>query len=50
LPRDKMVEWGSLHGVNPYYYPVPEESAMDIDFPIDFEICEYIYKKNKGLK
>lgn len=50
LPRDKMMAWGSLHGENPYYYSVPEECAMDIDFPLDFEICEYIYKKNKGLK
>ena len=50
LPRDKMIQWGSLHGERPHYYPVGEECAMDIDFPIDFEICEYIYKKNKGLK
>lgn len=50
LPQEKMIQWGSLHGEKPYYYPVSSECAVDIDYPIDFEICEYMYKKNKNSK
>ena len=44
LPRLKFQEWGSLVGQNPYYYRLDPTSALDVDFPKDFEYCELLYK------
>ncbi len=44
-PRKKIIEWNGLFGTNPYYYEIDNSLIIDIDCPIDFEICEYLYKK-----
>ena len=48
LAREDLKNWGSLVGKKPYFWPLDKISSMDIDFPEDFEYCEYIYRKNKN--
>ena len=45
LKRQNMIQWGSCVGESPYFYYLDSTSSMDIDFPEDFEFCEYLYKK-----
>ena len=46
LKREDMIKWGSLVGRNPFFIELSREDSIDIDFPDDFEYCEYLYKKN----
>lgn len=36
-------------GVKPMMYETPKMESVDVDFPEDFELAEFIYKKQKGL-
>jgi CMP-N-acetylneuraminic acid synthetase len=36
-------------GLNPIMYPTPKMESVDVDFPEDFELAEFIYKKQKGI-
>lgn len=36
-------------GLNPMMYETPKMESVDVDFPEDFELAEFIYKKQKGL-
>ena len=47
LKRENMMKWGSLVGKNPFYMVLSREESKDIDFPDDFEFCEYLYNKNR---
>ena len=49
LKRTDMQRWGSLVGTNPFYYKINEEDSLDIDFPIDFNLCEMIYQSRNNL-
>jgi CMP-N-acetylneuraminic acid synthetase len=50
LKRKDMIEFGSCVGRHPYFYILNARDSMDIDFPEDFEIAEFLYKKRRGLK
>ena len=36
-------------GIKPMMYETPKMESVDVDFPEDFELAEFIYKKQKGL-
>ena len=36
-------------GIQPMMYETPKMESVDVDFPEDFELAEFIYKKQKGL-
>ena len=46
LKREYMINWGSLVGEKPFYLELPRENSIDIDYPDDFDFCEYLFKKN----
>ncbi|MEK9569879.1 MAG: hypothetical protein VW124_12790 [Paracoccaceae bacterium] len=45
LKRQKMVEWGSCVGANPYFYHLSKIESWDIDFQEDFDFCEMMHNK-----
>ncbi len=45
LKRKNLEKWGSCVGKKPFFYILDSITAMDIDNKIDFDICEYLYKK-----
>lgn len=48
LKREDLARWGSLVGENPYFWSLDSISSMDIDFPEDFEFCEFMYRKRNS--
>mgnify|MGYP001223730198 CR=1 FL=1 len=46
LPRNIMIETKSILGKKFYPYFLNSEESIDVDTEIDFEVAEYIYKKN----
>lgn len=46
LPRKTMFESKSILGKNFYPYFISDEESIDVDTELDFEIAEYIYRKN----
>lgn len=46
LKKKDLLNWGSLVGKKPFYIVLSREESQDIDFPDDFEFCEYLYNKN----
>ncbi len=45
LKRDDMIKWGSCVGNNPYFYYMDKLDAWDIDDQVDFDFCEFMYKR-----
>ena len=45
LKRKNLEKWGSCVGKKPFFYILDSITAMDIDNKIDFDICDYLYKK-----
>ena len=45
----KMVECRSFVSRNPYLFVVDKLEGMEVDWPIDFEITEFLYKKANGI-
>jgi len=45
LKREDMIRWGSCVGNNPEFYEIDQLTSWDIDFQIDFDFCEFVYKK-----
>ena len=42
-----LKENGHRIGISPYLFEISAEEAWDIDTPLDFEIVEFLMKKNK---
>jgi len=45
IAKDRMLSEKNIVGTNPSFYTVDEIEAIDIDTPLDFEIAQYIYKR-----
>lgn len=45
LGRSDMVKWGSTVGKNPYFYVCDRISSLDVDYQVDFDFCEHVYKQ-----
>ena len=43
--RQYWIDNKSLVGQNPILYNIDDIESIDIDYPIDFEIAEYLYEK-----
>jgi len=43
MRRKDLVAWGSCVGERPYLFLLDQLTSWDIDFPIDFEFCEWAY-------
>ncbi len=46
---EKMIEARSFVGKKPYIFIVDSEEGKEVDWPIDFEVTEFLYKKRNGL-
>ncbi len=46
ISRKKMINKKNVLGDKPYFYEINDIEGLDVDNPIDFEIAEYLYKKN----
>ena len=49
LRREDMVQWGSCVGNSPHFYILDQVTSWDIDFQVDFDFCESIYRKRMEL-
>lgn len=47
ISREKMINNGNVIGDRPEFIKLSEEEAWDIDTELDFELAEYMYKRNK---
>lgn len=45
----RMYDEQTLVGSSPYLMEISREDAIDIDWPEEFDFCEAVYKKRKGL-
>lgn len=43
--KETFKKYNRRVGINPYIHEIDEIEAMDIDYPIDFEIADAIYKE-----
>jgi len=46
LSRDNMIKYKNVIGLRPYMYELSEIESVDIDTQFDFDIAEFLYKKN----
>ena len=46
--RENQIKKSSLVGINPILYEISEIESIDIDYPIDFEIAEFLYNKQNN--
>ena len=44
-----MIECRNFVGKNPNIYIVDSMEGLEIDYPIDFEFAEFVYKKMNNL-
>lgn len=47
LTREDMIKYKNVVGRKPYMYELTETESVDIDTEFDFDIAEFLYKKNK---
>ena len=47
IAREKMIEYKNVVGYKPLIYGIDEVEGYDIDNPIDFDFCEYMYQRSK---
>lgn len=45
ISRDIQIQNSNVIGEKPDFYILNDIESVDIDYPIDFEIAEYLYKK-----
>jgi CMP-N-acetylneuraminic acid synthetase len=45
ISRKKMIKKKNVVGDRPFFFPISEIEGLDIDYPIDFKIANYLYKK-----
>jgi CMP-N,N'-diacetyllegionaminic acid synthase len=45
--RDVLMDHGSFYGSRPRAYVMPAERSIDIDTQLDFEIAEFLYRRNQ---
>lgn len=50
ISAKKLIENRSFVSKNPYLFVVDRIEGMEVDWPIDFEITEYLYKKRNGIE
>lgn len=50
ISKANMIKNKNVVGSTPYLFPINEVEALDIDTPLDFEIGEFLYKKNQSDK
>jgi len=50
ISKDKMIELKNVVGKTPFLYPIDYYEATDIDNEIDFEIAEYLFRKQMFKK
>lgn len=50
ISRETMIRKKDIVGYRPYLYEISKIEAADIDDQTDFEFCEFMFKKNKGLE
>ena len=46
ISRKKMINKKNVLGDRPYFYHINDKEGLDVDNPIDFDVAEYLYKKN----
>lgn len=46
--KEMMIKNKNYVGKNPYIYLIDEIEGTDIDYPLDFEIAEFLYKRHGG--
>ena len=44
MRRQNLIEWGSCVGEHPFFFLLDQLTSWDIDFPIDFEFCEWAHR------
>ena len=49
IEREKMIQKKNVVGNKPYFYLVDEIEGLDVDNPVDFEVANFIFKKNKFI-
>jgi CMP-N-acetylneuraminic acid synthetase len=47
ISKEDMIRHKNLIGKKPFLYTIDEIESTDIDTPLDFEIAEYLYKKEQ---
>lgn len=45
VTRENMIKNRNFVGKNPYIYMIDEIEGVDVDYPLDFEFAEFLYKK-----
>lgn len=45
VKREAMLKARSYIGEKPFFYPVSQEEALDIDTELDFEFAEFLFQK-----
>ncbi len=50
IGRDQLIESGTLVGKNPYLFVCDPENVWDIDDPLDFKFCEFLYESKRVSK
>lgn len=50
VEREAMLRGRSFIGRNPYFYPVSQEEAIDIDTELDFEFAEFLFQRQLIFK
>ena len=46
ISRKKMINKKNVLGDKPYFYNISDIEGLDVDNPIDFDVAEYLFKKN----
>lgn len=49
LTKEDMIKYKNVVGHSPYMYELTEAEAIDIDTEFDFEIAEFLYRKNINI-
>ncbi len=50
IARERMIECRNFVGKNPNIYIIDAEEGLEIDYPIDFEFAEFVYKKRNNIR
>lgn len=46
ISRKLMISKKNVLGNNPYFHNISDIEGLDVDNPIDFDVAEYLYKKD----
>lgn len=50
IAKERMIECRNFVGKTPYIYVVDSVEGLEIDYPLDFEFAEFLYKKFNNIK